>query len=369
MNNKNYLSAMAGIDEDLIARAERKNEVNTVSKKIKAKKLFMPTAACLVLAFVAVWCIKITDIPDEESTGTVNNTQDDLVNHAGDGNTGRVDIVPGSENADKLTVSANLNGSVFFASGLDYSDPSYSEENKNAEKKAERASALSWLMNIAGVTDIEPEYGQDDLFPYVDTGDAVIRSFSAYFGIDTDCIAGLTDDITDSDIIDRLTENRYTSALMKYIGLDPENLFVYRDTVFMYGDSDENTEPLSKMTTFKIVNDSNEPQRLAFELNTDYLMFKITEQYNENTVLISSVYGYYTSKNNVREAAEYLSYDEALKSVSQQEDSFNEDKAICAVIYKSDIEKGELMPYYEFRWNTEDGEQSFCIPLITKEGA
>ncbi len=113
---------MAGIDEDLIARAERKNEVNTVSKKIKAKKLFMPAAACLVLAFVAVWCIKITDIPDEESTGTVNNTQDDLVNHAGDGNTGRVDIVPGSENADKLTVSANLNGSVFFASGLDYSD-------------------------------------------------------------------------------------------------------------------------------------------------------------------------------------------------------------------------------------------------------
>lgn len=367
MNNKNYLSAMAGIDEELIARAERKNEVNTVSKKIKAKKLFMPIAACLVLAFVAVWCIKITDIPEEESTGTVNNTQDDFANHAGDGNTGRVDIVPGSENTDNLTVSTNLNGSVFFASGLDYSDP-YSEENKKAEKKAERAAALSELMNIAGLTDIAPEYGPDDLFPYVDTGDAVIKAIFSYFGIETDCIAGVTAESPDSDIIARLTENRYTSALMKYIGLDPENLFVYRDAVFMYGDSDENTEPLSKMTTFKIVNNSNEPQRLAFELNTDYLMFKITEQYNENTVLISSVYGYYISKNNVRETTEYLSYDEALKSVSQQ-DSFDADKSICAVIYKPDTEKGELLPYYEFRRNTEDGEQSICIPLITKEGA
>ena len=54
MNNKNYLSAIAGIDEDLIARAERKNEEKVMSKNIKRKKMWLPIAACLVVAFIAV---------------------------------------------------------------------------------------------------------------------------------------------------------------------------------------------------------------------------------------------------------------------------------------------------------------------------
>ncbi len=54
MKNKNYLSAMAGIDEDLIARSERKSSVNTTSKRITFKRVWIPIAACLLVAVLAV---------------------------------------------------------------------------------------------------------------------------------------------------------------------------------------------------------------------------------------------------------------------------------------------------------------------------
>ena len=44
--------------------------------------------------------------------------------------------------------------------------------------------------------------------------------------------------------------------------------------------------------------------------------------------------------------------------------AFDSDNAICTIIYKPDIIKRDLMPYYEFHWNTENGEQSLCIPLM-----
>ena len=354
---------MAGIDEDLIARAERKNEVNTMSKKPNIKKMWLPIAACLVVAFVAVWCTTISDVPIDESTSSVSEKQNDVAEHGGDGNENRTEILSGVETPDELIVSSNLNGEVFCASGLDYSD-SYAEENNGANKKSERVSALSELMRLAGIAYIKPEYGLDNIFPYTDTGEAVITAFSSCFGIETDCVAAITHDSTDRDILKRLTENKYTGALIKYIGLDPDKLYVYRETVLMYGDNEENTEPVSKMTTFKIANYSDKPQHLAFNISTDYIMFKIIENYAENTSAISSVYGYFIPKNNIQKLTDYLSYDEAVKSVSYQEDSFDSDKATCTIIYKPDIIKGDLMPYYEFHWNTENGEQSLCIPLF-----
>lgn len=54
MNNKNYLSVIAGIDEELIARSEQKNEVIIMSKKDSIKKVFVPIAACLVVVFAVV---------------------------------------------------------------------------------------------------------------------------------------------------------------------------------------------------------------------------------------------------------------------------------------------------------------------------
>lgn len=363
MFNKNYLSAMAGIDEDLIVRAERKNEVNIMSKKINIKKMWLPIAACLVVAFIAVWSTTVSDVPVDENTSSVSEEQNDFAEHSGDGNENRIEILSGVEIPDELIVSSNLNGEVFCASGLDYSDP-YAEENNSAEKKSERVSALSELMNLAGIAYIKPEYGPDDIFPYADTGEAVITAFSSYFAVETDCVADITHDSTDREIVEQLTENKYISALIKYIGLDPDNLYVYRETVLMYGDSDENTEPVSRMTTFKIAAYSNKPQQLAFNLSTDYIMFKLMENYAENTMVMSPVYGYFIQKNSIHKLTEYLSYDEALKSVSRQEESFDSNNAICTIIYKPDIIKRDLMPYYEFHWNTENGEQSLCIPLM-----
>lgn len=369
MNKEELYNAVSHIDEDLLDLSGNKSCDSVIGKdeerkmsNINIKKILVPIAACIAVAFIATgYAVMNTDNNIGTSEAVISKEQPDIAEHSGDGDTSAVDDTS-VKKADELTVSSDLSGAVLCAYDIDYSDP-YAEENNTPEKREQRVSSLAELMNIIGASPVEPEYGVDGVFPYVDTGEEVITAFSSYLGVDTACISGIAYDSPDSDVVRQLTGNGCISALIKYIGLDKDNLYVYRESLLMYGDNEENTEPVSRITTFKLTNCSEKPQQLAFNLSTNFLMFKIIDHFTDNTTVLSSVYGYFVPKSSVREMTDYLSYSEALKSVSEEDASFSADASTCTVIYKPDITNGTLMPYYEFHWKNEKKERSFCVPL------
>ena len=360
------------IADSVLSRRDRYDETQRLKRKNMVHISTFIGCFIAVVAFgLGIWQSGWFDhSPKEENyvENTSNNPTDEnyIASHGGDGDSQiEIDVNNPEQVPKELLIDSNLTGKVKYLSGI-YTKDQYSEENRTPEKVEMRLSALNTLLSHAGVTNYSIEYFSDEIFPRVELSDAKIISFTSYLGIESNNLMeiGMTDDLTDKEIIKTISEDRYINALMQYIGLDSDNLYVYRETIYNYGNSNDISQLKSKQTIFRIANYSDVPQQLALNIQSNYIKFWIIENYTEHSLTTSSVYGYYVPENCEYELIDYISYDEAIELVKQKEKNFAVDKiSACTVVYNPDIETGCLMPHYQFYYRVEKKNYSVLIPL------
>lgn len=323
-------------------------------------------AACFALFVIAGTIMRDyiepeVSTPGTETTSELESNSDDFASHAGDGDSSSMlystDTVP-----DELLVTSDLTDHVFGISGIITDE--YSEANLTEEKKNERVLALERLMDLTGDTDYSVEFGIDDAFPVVKTDDVEITSFTSYFGIETACLVCLTEDATDDEIISVIRDNLYLYSLLKYIGLQENNLYVYRETTPFYGENDNNGTPTAIMTTYKICNYSDIPQQLSFNLNSNYIKFWSKASFIDNSISYSSVYGYYyTQTGLVAEIHDYISYSNAIALVKKRDIAIS-DITACEIIYIPLDAENTFEPCYCFYCKTDSKDINIVVPLV-----
>ncbi len=360
------------IADSVLSRRDRYDETQRIKRKNMVHiSTFIGCFIAIVAFGLGIWQGGLFDHSPKEDNyveNTSNNTTDknDIASHGGNGESQiEIDVNNPEQVPKELLIDSNLTGKVKYLSGI-YTKDQYSEENRTPERAEMRLLALKELLSYAKASDYSVEYLPDEIFPRVELPDAKIISFTSYLGIESNNLMeiGMTDDLTDKEIIKTISEDRYTNALMQYIGLDLDNLYVYRETIYRYGDSNDISHPESKQTIFRIANYSDVPQQLALNIQSNYIKFWIIENYTEHSLTTSSVYGYYVPENCEYELTDYVSYDEAIELAKQKEKHFAVDKiSACTVVYNPDIESGRLMPYYQFYYRVEEKNYSVLIPL------
>lgn len=377
MTGKDLYNAFSDIDEHFLwEREEIIREQNTAKKTSYPIRITIAVAACLSFLFMIYSAEKNTInkiIPESRTNASVplsdpsESNQNDIGSHAGEGNSIIVDIDNYEQIPKELIINSNLTGKVKYLTGIP-KEEHYYDSTYSSAMSTKRISALKELLSITGAEDFEIEYGTDGIFPKVFLNRTEIISFDSYFAIECDeILSKLTNDSTDDEIISYFTENLYIDALMQFIGLDNSNLFISRESIFFYNESENNDSPESIMTTFRITNNSVLPQQLSFNLNSKYINFSITESYTDNSITISSVYGYYTDKNYEFNTDNYTSYDEAVKIAENTYDNFSEKEIkVCTIIYKNQSEAGfdSIKPFYKFIYHSDNKICIITIPLL-----
>jgi len=365
MNGNDLYNGVREIDEKYLEQydAAIASEIPQKAKKHPAK--WVTLAACLAFVVGTIMIIKdyvgpVVLTPGIESTSGSERNVDNFVSHAGDGIFSPQVYIP-DDIPDELLVTSDLSGPVYSISGI-IADP-YSEENLTEEKKKERVHALDKYMDLTGQADYPIEFDIYDAFPYVKTDDFKITSFSSYFDIDTSKIVCLTQDSTDDDIISVICNDLYLYALLKFIGLQENNLYIYKETTPFYDDNDKNGIPTAIMTTYKICNYSDIPQQLSFNLNSNYIKFWVKECYSDNSINYSSVYGYYYGNSCTPEIDDYISYTNAVALINESENTISYITA-CTIIYIPLDTENTFEPCYSFYCKTDDKDKNVVVPLV-----
>lgn len=366
MTGKDLYYAISGIDERFLT--EREEEIKTVNDNIRsyrAIKVTVSLVACIFLViFVFILENKQVLIPPNIPTIITNTTEkDDISSHGGDGNLIKIDVSAAEQIPKELQINSDLSGTVNYMTRI-FTGDQYSAVNNTQEKDEERLDSLKAIMSLSEIEDYSVEYDIDGIFPYVQFTDTKITSFTSYFSIESDIFTNITADVTDDDIINSICKNKYTKAAMQFVGLDENSLFVYRETLFSYSEDSTNSEPLSKQTIIRITNYSDSPQEFSLNLQSNYIKFWITENFGDNSITVSSIYGYYVPDNCKNELTDYISYDKAIELAIQKAENFSAEKiTMCTITYNPDLESGSLMPFYKFFYKIDNENHTVCIPL------
>ncbi len=369
MTAKDLYNVIPLIDEKFLEKREDSiKTANENKQSLRVIKVAVCLAVCLCL-FAVIFIIQNNGVvitPDVTTNPNQTNviestTEDSFESHGGEGSSSDAYISSAEVVPKELLINADIIGPVKYLSEYITPFEQDSLESKTPEREEKRIAALNNLLSLTGVTDYTVEYDFQERFPVAITPDAKIIGFTSYFGIESDDFINLTMAATDEDIGRFFVENIYTNALMQFIGLDVDNLYVYRDITSFYDEFSDNT-----ITTvyFSVTNYSESPQQLALNLQSNYIKFWITENYNDNAVTISSVYGYYVPENSENELTDYKSYDEALEIAMQAVENLTADKVTSStIIYVPDYETHCLMPYYRFYYKINDEHHNICISL------
>lgn len=365
MTGKDLYYAISGIDERFLT--EREEEIKTVNENMRsfrAVKVTISLVACIVLVIFVFIAEKNTIITPNIPPVTTNTTEkDDISSHGGDGNLIKIDVSAAEQIPKELQINSNLSGTVNYLTRI-FTGDQYSAVNNTQARDEERLDSLKAIMSLSEIEDYSVEYDIDGIFPYVQFIDTKITSFTSYFSIENDIFTNTTTEVTDADIINSLCENKYTNAAMQFIGLDRNNLFIYRETLFSYSEDSTNSEPLSKQTIIRIANYSDSPQELSLNLQSNYIKFWITENFVDNSITVSSIYGYYVPDNCKNELIDYISYDKAIELAIQKAENFSAEKiTMCTITYNPNLESGSLMPFYKFFYKIDNENHTVCIPL------
>lgn len=367
MTGKDLYYAISGIDERFLT--EREEEIKTVNENMRsfrAVKVTISLVACIVLVIFVFIAEKNTSITPNIPPVTTNTTEkDDIASHGGDGNPIKLDVCSAEQIPKELQINSNLSGTVNYMTRI-FTGEQYSAVNNTQARDEERLDSLKAIMSLSEIEDYSVEYDIDGIFPYVQFPDTKITSFTSYFSIESDIFASITAEVTDADIINSICKNKYTKAVMQFIGLDRNNLFIYRENLFSHGEDAANSEPLSMQTIIRIANYSDSPQELSLNLQSNYIKFWITENFGDNSITVSSVYGYYVPDNCKNELIDYISYDKAIELAVQKAENFSAEKiTMCTITYNPDLESGSLLPFYKFFYKTDDENYTICIPLAS----
>lgn len=365
MTGKDLYYAISGIDERFLT--EREEEIKTVNENMRsfrAVKVTISLVACIVLVIFVFIAEKNTSITPNIPPVITNTTEkDDIASHGGDGNPIKLEDSAKEQIPKELQINSDLSGTVNYMTRI-FTGEQYSAVNNTSAKAEERLDSLKAIMSLSEIEDYSVEYDIDGIFPYVQFTDTKITSFTSYFSIESDIFTNITADVTDDDIINSICKNKYTKAAMQFVGLDENSLFVYRENLFSRSEDDANSRPLSMQTIIRITNYSDSPQELSLNLQSNYIKFWITENFGDNSIIVSSIYGYYVPDNCKNELTDYISYDKAIELAIQKAENFSAEKiTMCTIAYNPDLESGRLMPFYKFFYKIDNENHTVCIPL------
>lgn len=357
MTEYDLYDAIGGLDEKFFTEKEK------IKKSIHKRKVISKTAVllafCICIVAAGTFLIKnMGENPNTAPTGTA--TTEPIGLHGGDGeyvtDKGNENIYPESKIPAQLLVSGELKGEVKYLCSIFPTDD-YSEEYDREKMLSDKEKRLKGYMYALGEKTSEITY-ENEIFPCCTHNGAKIMSFSNHIGIDT--FLDIHTSSSDDEIISALKENVYARALMAYIGLDADKLFIYRDTVTV-SSGDESDDALRRIY-FNICAYSESPQQLALNLSSNYISFWITE--DESGIGFSQIYGYFAPKGSETVLTDYVPYSEAVKTATESGKVLSEDKLIsCMISYSSTIYKDKLMPLYRFVFLTENGEKVIDVPL------
>ncbi len=335
-------------------------------KKIKRKKIIKAASlVCCFAVFTGIFFIFNDYIPSiEHTTSPEEVSSTDIGFHGGEGES-YADLTDRNKIPDELIINSNFTGEVKYLSGVRiFTAEEESEAERNSENMQYKLSFVEKYMDVAEISDYEIEYGIDDVYPRVIFPDAEITSFLTNISIGSSAFMVLNDSMTDREIISILRENRYTDALFVFLGLNTDNLYIRRETIYFYGEDVENDNPLSKQTAFRIANYSEFPQELSFNLESNYIEFRITENFTENSRTVSTVHGYYVPEECIYQLSDYLTFDEAVIKAAEKDEKFSSDAVTSTVvIYNYDLENRRIMPYYKICYEIDSKTFSVNIPL------
>lgn len=365
MTGKDLYYAISGIDERFLT--EREEEIKTVNDNIRsyrAIKVTVSLVVCIVLIISVFIAEKNTNIiPNIPPVITNTTEKDDISSHGGDGNPIKLEASATEQIPKELQINSDISGTVNYMTRI-FTGDQYSAVNNTSAKAEERLDSLKAIMSLSEIEDYSVEYDIDGIFPYVQFTDTKITSFTSYFSIENDIFTNITADVTDDDIINSICKNKYTKAAMQFVGLDENSLFVYRENLFLRSEDDANSRPLSMQTIIRITNYSDSPQELSLNLQSNYIKFWITENFGDNSITVSSIYGYYVPDNCKNELTDYISYDKAIELAIQKAENFSAEKiTMCTITYNPDLESGRLMPFYKFFYKIDNENHTVCIPL------
>ena len=365
MTGKDLYYAISGIDERFLT--EREEEIKTVNENMRsfrAVKVTVSLVACIVLVIFVFIAEKNTSITPNIPPVTTNTTEkDDIASHGGDGNPIKLEASAKEQIPKELQINSDISGTVNYMTRI-FTGDQYSAVNNTSAKVEERLDSLKAIMSLSEIEDYSVEYDIDGIFPYVQFTDTKITSFTSYFSIESDIFTNITADVTDDDIINSICKNKYTKAAMQFVGLDENSLFIYRENLFSRSEDDANSRPLSMQTIIRITNYSDSPQELSLNLQSNYIKFWITENFGDNSITVSSIYGYYVPDNCKNELTDYISYDKAIELAIQKAENFSAEKiTMCTITYNPDLESGRLMPFYKFFYKIDNENHTVCIPL------
>lgn len=366
MTGKDLYYAISGIDERFLT--EREEEIKTVNENMRSYRSIKVTVSLVACIFLVIFVFilenkQVLITPNIPTIITNTTEKDDISSHGGDGNLIKIDVSAAEQIPKELQINSNLSGTVNYLTRI-FTGDQYSAVNNTQARDEERLDSLKAIMSLSEIEDYSVEYDIDGIFPYVQFTDTKITSFTSYFSIENDIFTNTTTEMTDADIINSLCENKYTNAAMQFIGLDRNNLFIYRETLFSYSEDSTNSEPLSKQTIIRIANYSDSPQELSLNLQSNYMKFWITENFVDNSITVSSIYGYYIPDNYKNELIDYISYDKAIELAIQKAENFSAEKiTMCTITYNPNLESGSLMPFYKFFYKIDNENHTVSIPL------
>ena len=357
MTEHELYDAIGGLDEKFFTEKEK------IKKSIHKRKVISKTAVLLAfcICIVAAGTVLIKNMGENPNTAPTDTAITEPIGlHGGDGepvtDKGNENIYPESKIPPQLLVSGDLTGEVKYLSSIFPTDD-YSEEYDREKMLSDKEKRLKGYMYALGEKTSEITY-ENEIFPCCTHNGTKIMSFSNHIGVDT--FLDIHPSSSDDEIISALKENVYASALMAYIGLDADRLFVYRDTMAV--SSGDGSDDALRRIYFNICAYSENPQQLALNLSSNYISFWITE--DESGLDYSQIYGYFAPKGSETLLNDYISYSEAIKKAEESGEEFSKDKLLsCVIDYSNAIIKDKLMPLYRFVFSTENGEKTVEIPL------
>lgn len=357
MTEYELYDAIGGLDEKFLTEKEK------IKKSIHKRKVISKTAVLLTfcICIVAAGTFLIKNMGENPNTAPTDKLATEPIGlHGGDGepvtDKGNENIYPESKIPPQLLVSGDLTGEVKYLSSIFPTDD-YSEEYDREKMLSDKEKRLKGYMYALGEKTSEITY-ENEIFPCCTHNGTKIMSFSNHIGVDT--FLDIHPSSSDDEIISALKENVYASALMAYIGLDADKLFIYRDTAVLSGEDESGSA--AKITYFNICTYSESPQQLSLNLSSNYIRLWITE--DESEVSYSLIYGYFAPKGSETVLTDYVPYSEAVKTAEERSEEFSKDKLLsCVIDYSNTIIKGKLMPLYRFVFLTESGEKTVEFPL------
>ena len=251
-------------------------------------------------------------------------------------------------------------------------DPTTKEHNTDDVKASKNKNAQN-LIEIIGKKPKEP-MSQDSSFNtklyYEDCDITVGESFICVSGLDIP----LEQNSSNTEIVNIVKDNEYMYAMAKYIGLDLDNIYIYKEETTGY--SDEGVLDY-RITEFTICQRADTPEIQSFNLQFRNITYWFTEDFSNDAAESESIsfYGHFVSENKITKITNPISYTNAISMFKSLENETKDDTLSkpnreiigCKIVYDSTLKNGFCIPCYRFYYCENEDIQYCDIPCCDVE--